>query len=225
MNLPRTAKFCRLAVVAATAVLAVISMDISVADAGQLDTKPPSAEERRWMSTLLERLGRNASGMPIPVTNTVNSLTKTISWKIPCARGTRLREVEVVINTEHVAWDPRLTSRSRSTGLYYWGVTSRSVGGFAKIIADNWLMIDANYINRHDRKGGKGVLEGEALLYHELLHGELMILAMGTSEWQRKACNMVIDLERHDQDHGDINPAVDMYVSHRSSQVRLSSSR
>jgi hypothetical protein len=182
----------------------------------QPQTRPPTAAERE---KLLARLDHHQPAMPIPVVNTANSLTKTLSWEFDCPAGSRLREVEVVVNTELIHWDPSLAGRHRSAGTYYWGVRMYSLSGRATVTADNWVMLDPTYMDKQARRGESGYLVNEGLLYHELLHGELMILAMATREWQTKACNLELDLRRNDQDHTHIDPAVDRYIESRTSGV------
>lgn len=180
----------------------------------------PGRQERAWMARLLEGLEQNQEAMPIPVVNTMNSLDGTLDWTFQCPSGTRLRQVQVLVSTEHVAWDPRLAGNHGSAGTYYWGVRITALGGNAKIIADNWLMLDPKALEYEAGKGAGGAVLNEGLLYHELLHGELMILAMNSPRWKRKACNLELDLRRNDEDHEEIDPAVDIYSNNRNRLLR-----
>jgi hypothetical protein len=176
----------------------------------------PSDSDRVWMDRLLRRLLSNSEGMPIPVTNTLNSLDRTLDWTFDCPTGAKLKRVQVLVSTEHVAWDPHLAGSHGSAGTYYWGVRMFSLGGVATITADNWLMLDPKSLEYEAKKGAGGTVVNEGLLYHELLHGELMILAMNSPRWKRKACNLELDLRRNDQDHEHIDPAVDIYLENRA---------
>lgn len=186
-------------------------------------TQPPTAAERAWLEQLLERLLRNQPKMPIPVVNTANSLDKTLVWGFACPPGARLREVEMVVSTEHIHWDSSLAGRHKSAGTYYWGVKLYSLSGKAVVTADNWVMLNPFYLERQAKHGEPGAIVNEGLLYHELLHGELLILAMATREWQTKACNLELDLQRNDEDHLQIDPAVERYIDNRTAGEALAS--
>ena len=174
--------------------------------------RSPTAAERGWVATLMDDLAANADAMPIPVVNASISLTKTLNWSFSCPPGSRLREIEMLVSTELVHWDPHLAGRHKTAGTYYWGVKLYSLGEKATVTADNWVMLDSKILDRQARRGRTGDLVNQGLLYHELLHGELMILAMATREWQTKACNLELDLRRNDQDHHTIDPAVKRYL-------------
>jgi hypothetical protein len=200
--------------------LALLLLQASAAEAGRPATRPPSQAEREWVARLAKGLGEHTEAMPIPVTNTLASLERTLSWSFDCPRGTRLKRVNMLVSTEHIAWDPRLAGRHGSAGTYYWGVRLYSMSGTATVTADNWMMLNPSTLKYEAAKGevGEGINEG--LLYHELLHGELLILAMATPSWQRNACNLRVDLERNDGDHRDIDPAVDIFLENRSRLLR-----
>ncbi|MFT4571376.1 MAG: hypothetical protein ACI8TX_002484 [Hyphomicrobiaceae bacterium] len=203
----------------AVAMLAAVSISVFgvvSAQAGRPDTRPPSRAERQWIAKLKVGLQRSAASMPIPVTNTLESLERTLAWGFDCPVGTRLKRVNMLVSTEHVSWDPRLAGRHGSAGTYYWGVRLYSMSGVATLTADNWVMLNPASLEYEAGKGKGGEAINEGLLYHELLHGELLILTTSTSAWKRKACNLELDLDRNDGDHRDIDPAVDIYLENRS---------
>lgn len=209
----------RLSFAAALALILTTLLPANV-EAKRPATRAPSALEREWISRLSSQLRSNSSAMPIPVVNTLESLERTLAWGFDCPKGARLKRVEMLVSTEHIAWDPRLAGRHGSAGTYYWGVKLFSLSGVATVTADNWVMLNPVTLEYEASKADGGTVLNEGLLYHELLHGELLILAMATPSWQRSACNLDLDLERNDGDHSDIDPAVDIYLENRSRLLR-----
>ncbi len=177
---------------------------------------PATAAEAAWMAKLLTRLDANAEAMPVQVSNTRNSLSRNVSWAFSCPEATRFDEVEIQISTEHVNWNPSRLRRRPATGGYGWKTHLKALGGRARVIAENWIMLDTGYLDRAEAEGGaEGMVETEATLYHELLHGEIVVLAMATPEWQRKVCNKLLDLHHFAPSHDKIEPLAAEYARRR----------
>ena len=179
---------------------------------------PPSAssQESVLLEQTLKRLRQHAAAMPVPVTNTVNSMQETVAWSFDCPRGSRVETVNIEISTRQIAWDPSRMGNHTVFGAYHWDMSIYVAGGIlGTISANNWLMLDADYVEAAARRGEEGRIENEDLLYHELLHGELQILAMGTPQWQRRACNLDLDLSPSDASHRSIEPAVRAFLRNR----------
>ncbi len=181
----------------------------------------PTSEEIAWMRRLLVEIRANHDKLPVSVVNTINSLTKTVSWKFRCPRGARFKEIEMQVSTNHVHWDLSRLRQRRAVGGYAWRMELNALAGQAKVVADNWIMLDTEHLALQERmaKATGEPSVSEQTLYHELLHGEILLLAMATPEWQRKACDKQLDLEHLDAQHHMIDPAVNKYVERRTTEL------
>lgn len=195
----------------------------SPADAGSVSKRGgasqallASDQERVLLEQTLQRLRGHAAAMPVPVTNTMNSLDQTVAWSFECPSDARVEKINVQIATRQITWDRSRLGNHPIFGAYHWDMGIYAAGGIiGTITANNWLMLDADYVEAAARRGEDGEIENEDLLYHELLHGELQILAMGTAQWQRKACNLELDLSHSDEHHRNIEPAVREFLRNR----------
>jgi len=182
----------------------------------------PSLRGTEIVRSILGRLQRNRISMPIPVDDAVNSLDREIIKRFDCPAGATVDSVDVRVRTRHVGWNRRLAVE-HSMGTYYWNVEVVTRGRHETIRAYNWLMIDPRSTGVREAAFGTGEVTNEALLYHELLHGQLLMSAMDTSKWQQNACSGRVRLGRERIHHSIINPAVSGYVRDRSARLGGSS--
>jgi len=182
----------------------------------------PSLREMEIVHSILDRLDGNRVSMPIPVDDAIGSLDRELVKSFDCPAGSAVDSVDVRIRTRHVGWNRHLAVEN-SMGTYYWNVELVTRGRHETITAHNWLMIDPRSTGVREAAFGTGEVTNEALLYHELLHGQLLMSAMDTSKWQRDACGGRVRLGRERIHHSLINPAVAGYVRDRTARLGGSS--
>ncbi len=179
-------------------------------------TRYPSEREQQIFGSILHRLQRNAPAMPIAINEALRSLEEPVSKTFSCPVESAVESVDVRIETRHVSWDDRLAVE-HSMGTYYWNVEMVSDSKRVEITARNWVMIDPHSTGIREAAFMTGAVTNEALLYHEMLHGQLLISAMETAAWQHAACAIEVRLGGENTHHSVINPAVSRYVRDRSS--------
>jgi hypothetical protein len=72
------------------------------------------------------------------------------------------------------------------------------------VVANNFIMLNSDTTTQREMNSFTGPLVSEAVLYHEFLHGQLLIDAMFEKAWRDKACNCDFDLEAADANHEQI---------------------
>lgn len=114
--------------------------------------------------------------MPHPINDVVQSINMPFHLHFSCGTG-NYRQVAIRIRTNHaLRTDYQLTSAGRYAGLYWWNAHTRHEGTTRFIFFDNLLQLSSRaFINPKD---DIQALKNMALLYHELLHGQLMIDAI-----------------------------------------------
>lgn len=114
--------------------------------------------------------------MPHPINDVVRSINAPFYLNFSCRTG-NYQQVAVSIRTNHaLRTDYQLTSAGLYAGLYWWNAHTRHEGKKRFIFFDNLLQLSSRaFINPKD---DIQALKNMALLYHELLHGQLMIDAI-----------------------------------------------
>jgi len=183
----------------------------------------PSLREEMLFDAILKRLEANIPAMPIRVDDALSSLTGQVTKEFDCPPGSPVSSAIVTVTTAHVAWNRRLAVE-HSMGTYSWNVEMVATDDRIHIAAHNWVMIDPQPAGVREASLLSESITNEALLYHELLHGQLLISMMDTPEWQAGACRSQLDLAREEQHHAVINPAVAEYMQRRSGSTNVNAS-
>jgi len=221
-----------LRILLATAMATIIALSLFSATGGlaQTPTPTPTVEdptEEEIFNDILARLIENVGSMPIkvllpgPGDDVIDSLTGPVTKEFVCpgCPESLVAKVTVTIRTTRVDWDPTLIKEEKAQddiGYYCWVHKSKYEKCHDKIITcDNFIMLDPAVTKDDEADPPIGTLVNEGLLYHELLHGQLLINAMDTPAWQTKACNCEFDSEPMDEDHSEIDPAVNSYLDAR----------
>ena len=184
---------------------------------------PADGEQLTIFNNKMTRLNDHASLWPYPVTGVINSFSQILTKQFNCPPGSAVDRVIINITTRPVLWD-RACAEEGKAGTYGWvvGIPPDIVNGVKTYTATNWVMLDPG-VTRSDEDSGNqpcGVETDEALLYHELLHGQLQIDAMDTDAWQTKACSCNFGLNSEASDHSMIGPLEEFYadaIAHPSS--------
>lgn len=188
--------------------------------------------QRQLFNQILGRIQNNMSNnpqyFPCDIVDVVDSLGNDgISHSIICPQNTKMKEVHVNIKTQLILWDPNLTINNQqvnvpnfSAGYYLWSDPPyRIEQDIKRYNAINYIMLDPSLTSVYEQTK-PGELANEALLYHELLHGQLQINAIkNNATWQQLVCNCRFDLSYADPNHKKIYGLVDTYMDNRAADM------
>lgn len=174
---------------------------------------PPDAAETSIFNAVRARLATNTASIPKPVTEALGTFSNTLTKTLVCPASGRVTNVIIRINTSLVHWDTRL-ARPGSAGTTFWNPQSVITNNTKTVTCLNWMMFDTNAFG-----GGTNATDpvlDEGLLYHELLHLQLLIDSMTNgTPWQTQVCNCVFNQNSEQADHLIIFPLQDGYVGSR----------
>lgn len=174
------------------------------------EPSPPTQLEQNDFNAKLGRINNNRTNNPNffhrKVDDVIESLTETVTRSFVCPKGSKVALVNINITTKHIQWDLDLTINGKNTklknnagkvGCYIWNasVTNLVPDDVKEITATNYIMLDPKVTGPQESTPPFGPIADEGLLYHELLHGQLLIDAMTNDVgWQQKVCNCNFDL-------------------------------
>ena len=147
--------------------------------------------------------------LPTDVSEVVRSLSQPLNLSISCPQGSAVQTVSVTVTTTLQRWDAALQAQaSDPTGIYLWRGQVQTGPQEKTITFDNALAFDPAALIGTDTSEPSPLdaLTNQTLVYHELLHGQLLIDAMQNSEaWRESvcACNGP-NLAPSDADHSEI---------------------
>jgi hypothetical protein len=190
----------------------------------QTPTPTPTLTQKEIFAAILARLVENAASMPIRVDDVILSLVEHVGFSFICPEGSPVFACTLDITTTVKDWDPKEAERAEKetgktpVGMYKWGINWQTVGDIKTITAENWVMLDPAVTTDNEADPPMGTLADEGLLYHELLHGQLLINAMMSNLiWQGSACHCDVDLDpTGDTYHSQIYPAQDACLDARA---------
>jgi len=185
----------------------------------------PPQNEQNVFNTILARL--NGHTNLIPNTGKVNDIimafTSQVSQSINCPAtdSTPARTVIVNMNAKLVKWNKaivraRLIGGGAVVGAMFmdFSATGFNAQNVKTVTMTFRMMLDPTRTLADEADAPLGVLANETLLYHELLHGQLMMNAvMADAVWQGKACSGTIDGSPSDLTHVKIFPLQEQFIS------------
>ena len=148
------------------------------------------------------------------VSEVLDTFEKPLVISFPCDSTDKNELVVSVIKTKLARFDETQVHEGGvvTGGTYTWKCTVTTSEGKITMDCDNELKINSNFLTQ-DMKSDPRINKVETLLvmYHEFLHGQLMIDAIKSSEkWRDDVCNKPpdekIDYSYSDKDHKIINP-------------------
>lgn len=179
----------------------------------------PTITEQQRFNVRLHRLQGHTSLVPRKVDDVIKSLSDTVTIRFDCPESTRVSKVTISITTRQIKWDKKLTINERkvqipadAVGYYIWHPISMIKQGEKIINANNFIMFDPDVTDRQGKNSLFGPFADEALLYHEFLHGQLLIDTMTEKDWRYKVCDCVFDLSPQDVDHEQVPELVYAYL-------------
>ncbi|MDE1829499.1 MAG: hypothetical protein KGI25_04165 [Thaumarchaeota archaeon] len=179
----------------------------------------PSSQEQSLFSQLLSDFEKT----DVPkkdVSDVIDSFGKPLVINFPCNSTDTNNFVIAVITTRLAKFDATNVHEDQVIGgTYTWDCLVTSEAQKVTLQCNNELRLNSNVL-----LNGTGVdptvhhVENEVVLYHEFLHGQLMIDAIKSSaKWRHEVCNKTpdetIDYSYADPDHILINPLQSSFAS------------
>jgi hypothetical protein len=180
----------------------------------------PTSQEQKLYNTLLTEFEKLTISKD--VSDTLKSFNEPITISFPCDLTDENSSVDVTITTKLARFDDSLASHEGTTtgGIYVWKCSITFSQGKLTINCDNGLMLNSDVAATTAEKDPQ-IKQAEDLVifYHELLHGQLMIDAIKSSDaWRNDACNKKfqedLDYSYSDADHKIITPLQTEFASH-----------
>jgi hypothetical protein len=168
----------------------------------------PTSQEH----ALYEKLKSEFEKLSIPkkdVTDTINSFSAPITYYFPCDQGETYSSVNATVNTRLAKFDSSIAHQGGAItgGIYVWKCSITVSNGKMTINCNNELMLNSQALAQSTEKDPEiKQIEDLVVYYHELLHGQLMIDAIKSSQsWQDHTCKTPIqqdlDYSYTDADH------------------------
>ena len=173
----------------------------------------PTSQEQQLYNRLLADFTKS-SVTTKDVSKVLESFSSPVTISFPCDTNDLNRNVTATIKTRLAKFDDSLAHHEGATtgGIYVWKCNITSFAGKITINCDNELMLNSNVIlSSTERDSRIKSVEDQVILYHEMLHGQLMLDAISTSDsWHHNACNKPpqdnLDYSYSDATHKVITP-------------------
>lgn len=181
----------------------------------------PTAAEKMAFDQKLARFKTNIADHPKPVMEVLNSLNDTITKMLNCPPGSKVKKVILKVHTKQIKWSRSLTLNSqiinlpdpRDIGWYVWNYRHVISDSMKVITASNYVLLDSSVMVRQEAQPPFGPIADEVLLYHEMLHGQLVIDSfMNGQLFQKEVCNCNFNLAAADFDHAKIEGLEEEYA-------------
>lgn len=177
------------------------------------DYIPPTKQEQELYKKLLVEFEK-LNVQKKDISEVLDTFEKPLVISFPCG-STDLNDLVVnVIKTKLARFDedPSHEGEVITGGTYTWKCTVTTSEGKITMNCDNELKINSDFLTQDEERDQRiKKVENQIVVYHELLHGQLMIDAMKSSEkWRNDVCNKPpdekIDYSYSDKNHKIINP-------------------
>ncbi len=176
----------------------------------------PTIIERLEFNGRLRSLGKREDLLPRKIDDVIRSLKDTVRISYDCPKGSKFRRVYINVTTRHIKWDRNLSVGEEqfhvpggTVGYYIWQPTIIMKGEKKRIYANNFIMFT---LETAGKQMSSTPLVDEALFYHELLHGQLLLDAMKKKRWRKKVCDGDFDMGPSDSNHKRIPGLVQNYL-------------
>lgn len=181
--------------------------------------EPPTIQEQTLFNQLLAQLEKTT----VPktdVTDVIQTFERPLIISFSCNANDTNNFVVSVITTKLAKFDENNSHQDVVTGgTYTWNCLVTTEAGKVTLQCNNELRLNPEILlNETDVNPTVHQVENQVILYHELLHGQLMIDAIkypGT--WRHEICNKTpqqpVDYSYTDPDHKIINPLQTQFAS------------
>jgi hypothetical protein len=177
------------------------------------DYGTPTSQEQELYNKLLVEFEKLTISKK-DVSDTLKSFKEPIIISFPCDTTDKNSHVNATITTRLANFDDSLASHEGAVtgGIYVWKCSITFSEGKLTINCDNGFMLNANAVLQTTEKDPQVKLtEDLVIFYHELLHGQLMIDAIKSSNaWRDDTCNKEfqdeLDYSYTDSEHQIITP-------------------
>ena len=147
------------------------------------------------------------------VSDVISTFDKALITTFTCNSNDTNHLIVVVVKTALAKFDQTTTHQDTVTGgTYTWQCLITTQQGTITVYCNNELRLNPDVIsNSTGIDSGIHQIENLAILYHEFLHGQLMIDAIkNSSQWRHEICNKqpgdTVDYSFADSDHQIIDP-------------------
>ena len=172
---------------------------------------PPTEEEKDNFDQLLAQF-EAVNATKKDLSDVIQTFQKPLISTFLCNSQDVNNQVITIIKTKLAKFDESTVHQDLVTGgSYTWHCSENIQGGKIVLDCNNELRINPRVISNDTQINPKlHDVENLVILYHELLHGQLMIDAIkGSPIWQQETCNIKpgenIDYSYADPDHKIIN--------------------
>ena len=187
----------------------------------QVEFVDPTISEQKSFNELLDKFLKLEIDRK-DVTGILSTFEKPFIKTFPCDKNDVNELVVNVVETRLSGFTvPEAHEGSLILGgTYSWQCKiTTSSKGVITMDCDNTIKLTPDVINPNEEKDPRiQEVDNLVILYHELLHGQLMLDAIAASEqWQRDVCNKTpsdkIDYSYSDKEHVIINPLQEEFTS------------
>ena len=173
--------------------------------------EPPTTEEKTIFDQLLTQF-ETVDAPKKDVSDVIGTFQKPMVNTFSCNFGDTNNQIITIVKTKLVKFDENTAHQDLVTGgSYTWHCSETMQGGKLFLDCNNELRLNPKVISNNTQIDPQlHDIENLVILYHELLHGQLMIDAITSSFlWQQETCNLQpgkdIDYSFADPDHKIIN--------------------
>ena len=159
-------------------------------------------DEERLFEKIFARLESHSSMMPVQVDDVKKSLSESRKFFFACTpfNNRVVESVSINVRTKFVPFDRTLAEKHKPdiyVADYTWDCETFKDNYTITIECVNRLMLNPDFMIKEetetDGRRSIAMAENEMYLYHELLHGQLMIDAMNykssDSDWKKESCS------------------------------------
>ena len=174
---------------------------------------PPTKQENDLYNKLLAEF-QKLDVEKKDVSDVLKTFEKPLIISFPCDSADLNQLVVNVVKTRLAKFDDSQVHEGGVVlgGTYTWQCTVTTSEGKITMDCNNELRLNPNVLTQDSQRDSRiQKVENLVILYHELLHGQLMIDAIKSSEkWRDDICNKPpqnkVDYSYSDKDHKIINP-------------------
>lgn len=180
----------------------------------------PTIEEKKIFNNLLEQFLKLDIDRE-DVSGILGTFEKPKIVTFPCNTGDVNKLVVNVVETRHAGFTEPEDHEGTVIvgGTYSWQCKiTTSSKGIITMDCDNTLKLNPDVINPNEKKDPRSQeVDNLVIIYHELLHGQLMLDAISSSQkWRNDVCNKSpedkIDYSYSDKQHIVIDPLQENFV-------------